>query len=157
MAAPPPPTYAQYPPPMSMPMIRPRVQKNLQLLGMLWCAYGVYRVVAGLIGMIFLRAVTVHRWGGGWPFDGRFDVWGPPWMHAMLPVVATVTVLAAALAILVGYSLLTRKPWGRVLAIIAGILALLKFPLGTALGIYTLWVLAPAVSGDEYEAIADHS
>jgi hypothetical protein len=156
MAAPPP-VYGAYQPPMSMPMIRPRVQKNLQLLGMLWCAYGVYRVVAGLIGMIFLRAFTVHRWGGGWPFDGRFDVWGPPWMHAMLPVVATVTVLAAALAILVGYSLLTRKPWGRVLAIIAGILALLKFPLGTALGIYTLWVLAPAVSGDEYEAIADHS
>jgi hypothetical protein len=52
---------------------------------------------------------------------------------------------------------MTRKPWGRVLAIIAAILALLKIPFGTALGIYTLWVLAPAASGMEYDAIADQS
>ena len=44
-----------------------------------------------------------------------------------------------------------------VLAIIAAILALLKFPIGTALGIYTLWVLAPGASGLEYDAIADRS
>ena len=30
------------------------------------------------------------------------------------------------------------------LAIVVAILALLKFPIGTALGIYTLWVLAPS-------------
>jgi hypothetical protein len=42
-------------------------------------------------------------------------------------------------------------------AIIAAILALIKFPFGTALGIYTLWVLAPGASGLEYDAIADRS
>jgi hypothetical protein len=42
-------------------------------------------------------------------------------------------------------------------AIIAAIFALIKFPLGTALGIYTLWVLAPGASGLEYDAIADRS
>jgi hypothetical protein len=44
-----------------------------------------------------------------------------------------------------------------VLGIVVAILSLLKFPIGTALGIYTLWVLAPAESGAEYDAIADHS
>jgi hypothetical protein len=44
-----------------------------------------------------------------------------------------------------------------VLAIVVAILTLLKFPFGTALGIYTLWVLAPSMSGAEYEAIAEHS
>ena len=78
-------------------------------------------------------------------------------MSAMLPFIAVVAVVSAALALLVGYSLLTRKPWGRTLAIIVSILSLLKFPIGTALGAYTLWVLAPAASGAEYEAIADHS
>ena len=34
-----------------------RVQRNLQTLGILWCVLGVYRVVSGLIGMIFLRAL----------------------------------------------------------------------------------------------------
>jgi hypothetical protein len=32
-----------------------------------------------------------------------------------------------------------------------GILALLKFPFGTALGIYTLWVLAPQASAVEWD------
>jgi hypothetical protein len=84
-----------------------------------------------------------------------FDHFGPAWMGAMLPFVAMMTVLAAALAFLVGFSLLTRKPWGRVLGIVVGVLVLIKIPVGTALGIYTLWVLAPGVSGMEYEAIAD--
>jgi len=78
-------------------------------------------------------------------------------MGAMLPFIAFVTVVAAALALLVGWSLLPRRPWGRTLAIIVAILSLLKFPFGTALGIYTLWVLAPAASGAEYDAIADRT
>jgi hypothetical protein len=53
--------------------------------------------------------------------------------------------------------LLTRRPWGRTLALVVGILTLLKPLLGTALGIYTLWVLAPTVSGAEYDAIADRT
>ncbi len=43
--------------------------------------------------------------------------------------------------IIAGYGLLKRKAWGRILAIIVGILSLANFPLGTAVGIYTLWVL----------------
>jgi len=104
--------------------------------------------------MFFLRAATMHGYGG-WMWGRHFAGFGPPWMGALLPVVAVVTVVAAGLALLVGYSLLTRQSWGRVLAIVVAILTLLKFPFGTALGIYTLWVLAPSMSGAEYEAIAD--
>ena len=52
-----------------------------------------------------------------------------------------------------GYGLLTRRPWGRTLALIAGILTLFKFPLGTALGIYTLVVLASSEAQAEYDSI----
>ena len=34
---------------------------------------------------------------------------------------------------------------------VLGILVLVRIPIGTALGIYTLWVLAPAPSADEYD------
>jgi hypothetical protein len=61
-----------------------------------------------------------------------------------------VGLLMAALGIpglLAGYGLLTRKPWARVLAMVVGILGLLNFPVGTAIGIYTFWVLTqPAAS-----------
>ena len=61
------------------------------------------------------------------------------------------------LAIFTGYSLMSRKPWGRTLAIVVAVLTLLRFPFGTVLAIYTLWVMAPAESGMEWEAIADRS
>jgi hypothetical protein len=35
-----------------------------------------------------------------------------------------------------------------------GFVALLNVPIGTALGIYTLWVLLPAQSDEEYKALA---
>ena len=137
---------------MRMPM--PRVQRNLQMLGILWCVFGAYRIISGLIGMFFLRAVSIGGFGGGWPFGGHA---GPEWMGALLPFIAVYTAITAALALLAGYSLLSRRPWGRTFAIVVGILTLLKPLLGTALGIYTLWVLAPSASGDEYEAIADRT
>lgn len=150
-----PPAQPMYAPPM--PMYVSRVQRNLQTLGIMWCILGVYRVVTGLIGIIFLRAFTTHNFGDdAWIFGGRFHGPLPPmWIGGLWPLIAVATVFAAALALAAGFGLLNRRPWGRIVAIIAAILALLKFPFGTALGIYTLWVLAPGASGLEYDAIAD--
>ncbi|MEJ2555557.1 MAG: hypothetical protein P8186_04895 [Anaerolineae bacterium] len=64
---------------------------------------------------------------------------------AILSIVGTVVgVLLAVLAIpglVAGYGLLARKAWGRVLAIVVGILGLINFPVGTAIGIYAILVL----------------
>ena len=43
--------------------------------------------------------------------------------------------------IVAGYGLLRRRSWGRILAMVVGFLGLVNFPLGTAIGIYTFWVL----------------
>jgi hypothetical protein len=43
--------------------------------------------------------------------------------------------------IIVGWGLLKRKPWSRIAGLVLGCLGLLSFPFGTALGIYSLWVL----------------
>ena len=42
---------------------------------------------------------------------------------------------------LAGYGLLKRKSWARILAIVVGVLGLPNFPVGTAIGLYTIWVL----------------
>ncbi|MEO6910568.1 MAG: zinc-ribbon domain-containing protein [Edaphobacter sp.] len=155
----PPPHPSQYPP-VPRPLYAmppPRVQRNLQTLGILWCVFGAYRVLAGLMGVFALRMMSMRGFGGNhWMWGGHFHgPFGSLWMGVM-PFVAVISIAAAALAFLVGYSLLARRPWGRVFGIVIAVLSLLKFPIGTALGIYTLWVLAPATSGAEYDAIADH-
>jgi uncharacterized membrane protein (DUF2068 family) len=47
----------------------------------------------------------------------------------------------AALQLVAGWGLLGRKSWARVLTIVLGVISLIRFPFGTALGVYTLWVL----------------
>jgi hypothetical protein len=139
----------------------PRVESHLQTLGILWCVFAAYRAFAALIGIFVVKVISHGRFGGGsWPFEHDFYFgWGPGtgWMAGLIPVIAATTALMVGLGVFVGYSLLNRKPWGRTLAIIAAVLALFKIPFGTALGIYTLWVLAPGQSGAEYDAIAEPS
>ena len=40
-----------------------------------------------------------------------------------------------------GWALFTGRGWGRPLVLVLGILMLFNIPIGTAVGIYTLWVL----------------
>lgn len=59
-------------------------------------------------------------------------------------VAATIAVLLLVLSvpgIIAGFGLLKYKPWARILALILGVLNLPGFPLGTLLGIYTLYAL----------------
>ena len=76
-----------------------------------------------------------------------------PWMGGLATLIVVLTSIGAVLDLATGISLLMRKSWGRILAIVIAILSLIRIPFGTALGIYTLWVLAPSTSGAEYDAI----
>jgi hypothetical protein len=40
-----------------------------------------------------------------------------------------------------GIGLLKRKPWARILVLIVGCVKLFDIPIGTALGVYSIWVL----------------
>lgn len=56
--------------------------------------------------------------------------------------VVIVIVLALTLpGIIGGIGLLARKRWSRILLLIANAISILSLPFGTALGIYTFWVL----------------
>ena len=134
------------------PMFIPRVERHVQTLGILWAVFGAYRLIGGLVGMSVLSAMS-HSGADRWGFGGL----GHFWMGALVPVIGAYTVVVTVLAFLVAYGLMTRQPWGRTLAIVAAILALIRPVLGTALGIYTLWVLAPVPSAVEYDAIAIRS
>jgi hypothetical protein len=136
---------------------QPRVPRHVQTLGILWCVYGAYRALGGIIAGAILMGLSIPgffgNWGGahGTPFPFLPHL---PFLGVLGFIIAIVTFVFAALSFVVGFSLLNRKPWGRVFAMVLAILQLIKLPFGTALGIYTLWVLGPSASAAEYEAIA---
>lgn len=56
-------------------------------------------------------------------------------------IVGTLLIVVAIPGIIGGIGLLRRQPWARILTLIIGALDLLDIPVGTALGVYTFWVL----------------
>jgi hypothetical protein len=129
-----------------VPLYPNRVARHLQALGGLWLAYAIWRLLTKLAGLLFVHAFLSHRDLFGW---GQWTDFSSAWMPFAFFSIA----LSVALCVITAYALITRQPWGRVFAIVCGVLALLHPLWGTVLGIYTLWVLAPRASGYEYAAL----
>ena len=136
------------------PMVYDRVSRNIQGLGILWLVYAGLRTFSGLFGVLILHGLFGSHFGNS-DFNLGWSPFGSMWLASLWHMALFSLLTSVCCILLTGYALLTRQPWGRIFAIIFGILALIHLPLGTALGIYTLWVLAPGVSGDEYAALAD--
>jgi hypothetical protein len=130
-----------------------RVSRNLQALGTLWLVYAGLRAIMGLFGVLFLHGLFGSHFGHS-DFTLGWSPFGRMWLDNLWPIATFSILISVGCTVLTGYALLTRQPWGRVLAIVFAIFALIHFPLGTALGIYTLWVLGPRYSGDQYAALA---
>ncbi len=131
-----------------------RVHRHVHTLGILWVAYAGYMLLRWVLILPFLAGIF-H----GWDFPGGrgFDLFFGPWMMRtpwFFPLVTAILTARAILCVVTGVALLKRLRWARPLAIVTAILTLIRPITGTLLSIYTLWVLLPSASGDEYEGIA---
>ncbi len=70
-------------------------------------------------------------------------------LRLVLPVVVGLLLAVSARGILGGAGLLQHDRWARMLVIVLSCINLLRMPVGTALGIYGLWVLMSA-EGEAY-------
>lgn len=133
-----------------------RVNRHLRAVGILWIIYGVIRLCETFwifaVGRAFLPGFVeqivsgIDGWPSGFPLNRLIS-------HS-LEFVGFWVAIFAILELAVGLGLLDRRPWARILALVLAFLALLRFPFGTALGIYTLWVLLPSASEREYDHLS---
>lgn len=122
-----------------------RVQEHLKLLAILWFAFGAFSVLGGAIMFTLANTIFVHIQDFGTPPEVP-----PSFLHSVFMVIGFAILVKAAVEILAGWGLLKHESWARILAIVLAFFALLGFPFGTALGVYTLWVLLPAQSERDY-------
>jgi len=128
---------------------RSRLQEHVRLLAILWFAFSAVEIVMGLVVMVLANTLFVHI---AEQAAANADPGASPlgFLHPLMTVVALFVLGKGAAGFLAGWGLLNREARGRVLALVLGFVALIHVPLGTALGIYTLWVLLPAESEAEY-------
>jgi hypothetical protein len=130
-----------------------RVRRHISLLGGLWLANGILRLIEVLGFLAFRRMIFDNGWGWNWPFGDHGPGFGSLFWGSVFAGGVFFAVFGA-IHVLLAWGLFERQPWARVLGIVVACLALLRIPFGTALGIYTLWVLLPVKSGEEYDAMA---
>jgi hypothetical protein len=111
------------------------LQIHVTIVGWLNIAANSIFLLVGLCGFVFLGGIGVFAAADS---GDQTALW-------ILGLIAAVSLLFFAVlalpGLLAGYGLLKRKKWGQILGIVVGILSLLNFPLGTALGAYSLFVL----------------
>ncbi len=73
-------------------------------------------------------------------------------LRPLFTVIGLFLLCKGGLSFLAGVGLLTKQAWARILALVVGCVSLLNVPLGTALGIYTIWVLLGENGEEEYRA-----
>ncbi len=122
--------------------VQSRIAGHIRLLAIFWIAISTFRILPALV----LAAIF-----GGNP---DFPPGTPEFVHSIVLGVAAFLFLGGAFGIAAGVGLLNRAPWARGLAIVLGCIGLIDMPFGTALGAYTLWVLLPAQSEQEYQQIS---
>jgi hypothetical protein len=107
------------------------MEKHITILGVLY-------IVCSALGVLAAMIVFVALAGGGL-ISGDHEVMAIT--AGIGTAVALFLVILSVPGIIGGIGLLNRKEWARILVLVLGFIQLLNIPIGTALGIYTIWAL----------------
>ena len=121
-----------------MPHRNPRA--NSTTLGALWIVYGILRLIAVILLVLYTGTATVM-------FGALLTRVPDPYtlmatFHILYIAAIIVTALSGLFGLFAGLALIAGKS-SRTLSLVAAFLALSDLPFGTTLGIYTLIVFLP--------------
>lgn len=102
----------------------------------------ILNIVLGVLGVLIALGFLLFFGGlAGVAHVEDSDPGGPMVLGLVGGVIFFFVFVFSVPSIIAGYGLLHLRPWAHTLTIVVSILNLLSMPFGTALGIYSLWVL----------------
>jgi len=111
------------------------METHVKVLGVLNIVSGVLGLCVALLLLVIFGGVT-----GLLGAEADADIAVP--IVGLTGLTLVVFMVAVSLpSVIIGYGLYQRRPWSRVAGIVLSVVSLIFFPLGTALGVYGLWVL----------------
>jgi len=113
------------------------VRDHVKILAILNIVLGGLGVIGALVVLLVFGGIAGLSTLGRNP-DAAMAA---PFMGLIGGTIAIFILVVSAPAVIAGFGLLKLRPWARILTIILSVLHLFNVPIGTALGVYGLWVL----------------
>lgn len=114
-----------------------QLDNHKRILGILYLISGILSLLGMLLLNAFLSVIFSFALQEVNPEEKRaveFALAVAQYVPVFVIIFISVPTLIAA------FGLLTRKTWATLFALIVGCLKLFSFPIGTALGVYSIWI-----------------
>ena len=112
------------------------METHKRILGIVFIVTGTIQVlIFGIASLIFatLLPMIIEEAGDG--------AWALEWLLDYGQIIASFIIFVFCIpSIIAGIGLVTNKRWAMLLALIVGCFKLFSFPIGTIIGVYTIWV-----------------
>ena len=107
------------------------MEKHINVIAALQIGFSILGLLIG--GVIF----TILFFIGDFVDEAEAQVV----LNIIAKIILAVIVILSIPGIIAGIGLLKRKEWARILTLILSVLDLVNFPIGTAVGVYSIWAL----------------
>jgi hypothetical protein len=120
------------------------MEKHVQMVGILNLVYRAFMLLVGFF-LLFLAAAfekvfdLIVRYGDVRVEEIPMELLD--FVPIILVLVGILIAIISTLGIIGAIGVLKRKEWGRILVLVISFFNLLRFPLGTMLGVYSIWIL----------------
>lgn len=108
-----------------------RMEKHVTIVASLQIGFSALGILAAIIVFVVLRNV--------WAVVNDYEA--ERVLHIVAAWVPLFLIVISLPGLIGGIGLFLRQGWARILTLIVAAFGLLNIPIGTALGIYTIWVL----------------
>ena len=129
-----------------------RVADHRQILGSLWIVYAMLHLIGAAV--LFVMANTFFPHLAEMAPPRNMPPGGLNFLRPLLSMISLFMFAKGFLDLVSGIGLLQKKHWARTIALVSGFLSVISVPIGTALGIYTIWVLLSSNGEAEYAALS---
>ena len=107
------------------------MEKHVSVVAALQIGLGIFCILAGIIVMVIMGLV------GGIANDANANMV----LTLIGKIIVGVCIVLSIPGIIAGIGLLQHKEWARILTLVLSAINLMNVPVGTAIGIYSIWAL----------------
>ncbi len=113
------------------------MEVHKRILAILYIISGALQILVMIILSSVISLIVPFIMDEAGPEGQWVFIWLVPFIRI---IAVSIIILFSIPSIIGGIGLLNNKPWSLTLLLVLGCFKLFSFPIGTAIGIYTIWV-----------------